>query len=249
MTATEQRLPSFENNPVAKATVRITKAGDGLSESMKLDPQPLHYGEEVFFVLRGRVRQINHRPLSTDDGDFMVRQHTVEAEEIVLVAPDQVEEFFVSERTRLKRLQDQAEARAPLPGIDNDEPPPVEDVVGEPNIFGGTFDERGPIEDGQADEQLVHGHTGLPFTPSDEKPARRPRKGSLAAGLELIASITDASELFALMDEEERGKNRKAVMDAAAARIAELAAEQEAAEVQDLVAEAEAGDASDYGAH
>lgn len=208
MTATEQRLPSFENNPVAKATVRITKAGDGLSESMKLDPQPLHYGEEVFFVLRGRVRQINHRPLSTDDGDFMVRQHTVEAEEIVLVAPDQVEQFFVSERTRLKRLQDQAEARAPLPGIDNDKPPPIEDVTGESNIFGGTFDERGPIDDDQA----------------DGKPARRPRKGSEAAQLELIATITDPSELFALMDEEERVKGRKTVLDAAAARIGALAA-------------------------
>lgn len=231
MTATEQRLPSFENHPVAKATVRITKAGDGLSESMKLDPQPLHYGEEVFFVLRGRVRQINHRPLNTDDGDFMVRQHTVEAEEIVLVAPDQVEEFFVSERTRLKRLADQAEARAPLPGIDNDHPPPIEDVP-EPNIFGGTFDERGPVDDdGQADEQLVHGHTGLPFTPPNEKPARRPRKGSLAAGLELIASITDPSELFALMGEEEAGKGRKAVLDAAAARIAELS-EAERAQVE-----------------
>jgi len=211
VTATEQRLPSFENNPVAKATVRITKAGDGLSESMKLDPQPLHYGEEVFFVLRGRVRQINHRPLSTADGDFMVRQHTVEAEEIVLVAPDQVEQFFVSERTRLKRLQDQAEARAPLPGIDNDEPPPIEDVTGEPNIFGGTFDERGPIDDGQAPA---------------EKPARRPRKGSEAAQLELIATLTDPAELFALMTEEENGKGRKTVLDAAAARVAELAGEE-----------------------
>lgn len=208
MTATEQRLPSFENNPVAKATVRITKAGDGLSESMKLDPQPLHYGEEVFFVLRGRVRQINHRPLSTDDGDFMVRQHTVEAEEIVLVAPDQVEQFFVSERTRLKRLQDQAEARAPLPGIDNDEAPPIEDVAGKSNIFGGTFDERGPIDDGQA-----------------QKPARRPRKGSEAAQLELIGTLTDPAELFALMTEEENGKGRKAVLDAAADRVTQLAGE------------------------
>ena len=132
-------LPSFEGHPVARATVRITKAGDGLSEAMKLEPEALEHGEEVFFVLKGKVRQINHKPLSGEDEDYLVRVHTVEASEIVLVAEDQVEQLFVSERARLKRLQDEAAARAPLPGID--------EVEGEPNIFGGTFDERGPLDD------------------------------------------------------------------------------------------------------
>ena len=228
MTATEERLPSFEGLPVVRSAVRITRAGDGLSEALKLDPRALHRGEEVFFVLKGTVDQVNFRPVSQEEDGLLIRVHTVRASEIALVDPGQVEHFLASERLRIKRLQDEAASREPLPGID-DEP---EDDHGEPNIFGGTFDERGPLEDGQAD---------------GEKPARKPRKGSLAAGLELIATITDPAELFALMDEEERGKNRKAVMDAAAARIAELSAE--VSEVRDLVAEAEAGDPSDYGAH
>jgi hypothetical protein len=231
VTATEERLPSFEGLPVVRSAVRITRAGDGLSEALKLDPRALHRGEEVFFVLKGTVDQVNFRPVSQEEDGLLIRVHTVRASEIALVDPGQVEHFLASERLRIKRLQDEAASREPLPGIDDE---PETNGAGEPNIFGGTFDERGPLEDDQAD---------------GDKPTRKPRKGSLAAGLELIATITDPSELFALMDEEERGKNRRAVMDAAAARIAELAAEQEAAEVRDLVAEAEAGDASDYGAH
>lgn len=194
MTATEERLPSFEGLPVVRSAVRITRAGDGLSEALKLDPRALHRGEEVFFVLKGTVDQVNFRPVSQEEDGLLIRVHTVRASEIALVDAGQVEHFLQSERLRIKRLQDEAAAREPLPGID-DEP------AGEPNIFGGVSNGA----DGQA-----------------EKAARRPRKGSEAAQLELIASITDPSELFALMDEEERSKGRKAVLDAAAARIAEL---------------------------
>ncbi len=216
------RLPDFEGYEVDRSTIKVTRAGDGLSPSLKVEPRALHQAEDVTLVLRCHVHKVIHEPGREEDGP-LTRVHVLATDEAFLVEPGEVEHLIGRERRRITRLQDEAAARAPLPGIDNDDPPPIEDVT-EPNIFGGTFDERGPIDDdGQADEQLVHGHTGLPFSPPDEKPARRPRKGSLAAGLELIASITDPSELFALMDEEERGKNRKAVMDAAAARIKELA--------------------------
>lgn len=146
MTTTEDRLPSFEGMPVVRSAVRITRAGDGLSEALKLDPRALHRGEEVFFVLKGEVDQVNFRPVSREEDTVLSRVHTVRASEIVLVTREEVEHLLVSERSRLKRLQDAAEARAPLPGFEDD-PPVMETVEGATNIFGGTFDDRGPLDD------------------------------------------------------------------------------------------------------
>lgn len=206
MTTIETRLPSFEDTPVVRSSVRITKAGDGLSEALKFEPEALHYRQQVYFVLRGEVTQINHRPATNDeDDDLMVRVHTVEAREIALVTEAAVEHLLESERTRLKRLQDKAESRTPLPGLDGDDPAQVENVGGAEvtNIFGG------------------HPAPG----PDEAAAPRRPRKGSEAAQLEAIAALTDPADLFLLMDDEEKGKNRQAVLDAASARISVLAGE------------------------
>lgn len=212
MTVVEERLPSFENHQVVRSAVKITRAGDGLSEALKLEPQALQHGDEVFFVLRGEVTQVTHRPASKEESDILARVHVVEAREIALVHGSEVEHLFASERTRLKKLKDAAESRAPLPGLDGED-------EGEPNMFGG-----------------VSGGTDLPAgdvppptkTRKDSLAAHfprptRPRKGSLEAQLAAIAEATDPAELFALMDSEEKGKGRAQVLDAARARVAELA--------------------------
>lgn len=198
------RLPDFEGFEVDRSTIKVTRAGDGLSPSLKVEPRALHQGEDVTLVLRCHVHKVIHESGREEDGP-LTRVHVLATDEAFLADPGEVQALVSRERSRIKRLADEAAAREPLPGIDDE--PETNGAGGEQNIFGGSFDERGPLDDGQA----------------DEKPARKPRKGSLAAGLELVASLTDPSELFALMDEEERGKNRKAVMDAAVARLAELA--------------------------
>jgi len=75
-------LPKFENRDVSAAQVRITGAGDGLSEALEVDPVALHLGDDVTYVLKGTVTQVNHRPLSSKHPEIMVRQHTVTASEI-----------------------------------------------------------------------------------------------------------------------------------------------------------------------
>jgi hypothetical protein len=76
-------LPAFEGHDVRQAQVKITNAGDGLSEALKIAPHALDIGDEVFYVLRGVCRQINHK--QADDDDPVVRVHTVKAEEITEV--------------------------------------------------------------------------------------------------------------------------------------------------------------------
>lgn len=104
-------LPAFEGVPVVRSTVRITRAGDGLSEALKLDPVALHHADEVLFVLRGVVSQVNHKP-DGSESDVLVRVHTVEAVEIAMVGDgttDALEEILREDRERVEKAKREAE--------------------------------------------------------------------------------------------------------------------------------------------
>jgi len=99
-------LPVFEGDPVQQAQVRIVSAGDGLSEALKIAPESLHLGEEVFYVLRGIVTQINHR--QTDDDEPVIRVHTVKAHEITKVDGDVASKMLAVAAEELERLKAEA---------------------------------------------------------------------------------------------------------------------------------------------
>lgn len=100
-------LPDFEGRAVRRTAVKITKAGDGLSEALKIDPELYHHADEVFFVLRGLVTQVNHVPVSPVDSD-LVRVHTIVTQEITRVAPEDVDAFL---RAAAERIAAAAEAQ------------------------------------------------------------------------------------------------------------------------------------------
>ncbi len=102
------KLPPFEGHDVRRSTVKITKAGDGLSEALKIDPEAHHLGDEVYFVLRGIVTQVNHIPVSPVDDD-LARVHTVTTQEITRVESDDVESFLAEAADRIKRAKEEAE--------------------------------------------------------------------------------------------------------------------------------------------
>lgn len=114
------KLTPFEGHDVARATMKITKAGDGLSDAMRLDPMELHHGEEVYAVIKGRVSKVNFPPIPGAEG-LLSREHVVNAEEIAIVAPDEVEELLTRERDRIERLKEEAAGVERLP-LDGDEP-------------------------------------------------------------------------------------------------------------------------------
>jgi len=97
-------VPSFEGEAVVRSTVRITKAGDGLSEALKLAPIALHRHDEVFFVLKGRVAQVNHKGAEDD----CVRVHTVDAIEVAMVEASEVAELLADAAQRVERAKDEA---------------------------------------------------------------------------------------------------------------------------------------------
>lgn len=111
MTRTKQAtLPAFEEQSVNNATVRITNAGDGLSEALKVDPKALHLGEQVFYVLSGDVTQINH----VEKDEILTRVHTVKASAITEVDADLAEKLLTAAAEELARRRAEVDGQMTL---------------------------------------------------------------------------------------------------------------------------------------
>lgn len=105
-------LPTFENHPVQQAQVRITNAGDGLSEALKIEPKALDLGAETFYVLSGVVTQINHR--QKDDESPTIRVHTIRAEQITEVDPELAGKLLQTAAEELERRRAEIEGQMRL---------------------------------------------------------------------------------------------------------------------------------------
>lgn len=101
-------LPKFERQPVVRSAVKITRAGDGLSEAMRLAPEALSLGDEVWFVLKGEVTRVAHERAPKDD-TVLVRVHTVTASDVALVEKGAVQEVLLAEQDRIARLREEEE--------------------------------------------------------------------------------------------------------------------------------------------
>lgn len=76
-------MDSFDGKQVVGSEVRITKAGDGLSDALELNPKEYPHGSRVRVVLEGVVSQVNYRPPKKGDVDnTLVRVHTITTEAI-----------------------------------------------------------------------------------------------------------------------------------------------------------------------
>lgn len=96
------KLPDFEGLIVGHATVRITNAGDGLSEALDIEPKALGIDDSVYYVLRGEVTQVNHR---IDKDANVTRVHTVKATRITEVDRDTAEKMLQAAADQLERAK------------------------------------------------------------------------------------------------------------------------------------------------
>lgn len=110
MTATAEKLPEFEGELVHQAEVRITNAGDGLSEALKIAPETLHIGDQVHYVLEGVVTQVNHRTKGNDD-DIIIRVHTIKAGAITKVDAKVAEKILSQARDELEKAKAEAQGQ------------------------------------------------------------------------------------------------------------------------------------------
>lgn len=118
------QLPEFEGRSVRKASLRITKAGDGLSDALTVAPKAYHHGEEIALVLKVRVTQVNHKPEKSDDPD-LVRVHTAEALDVVEVDESDIAEFLSKAGEFRRRRAEQETGQTNLLDAEpKDEPTP-----------------------------------------------------------------------------------------------------------------------------
>ena len=106
---------TFDDLEVAQCAIRITNAGDGLSEALRLNDADYHLDDTVYIVLRGTVAKIAYERIK--DTDEVRQVFTVKA---TLGTP--VDEG--SARTILDKLRrdiEDANGVQRIPGVDDDE--------------------------------------------------------------------------------------------------------------------------------
>lgn len=130
------QLPLFEENAVANSTVKITKAGDGLSAALKVAPEALFLGSDQYFVLHGRVTQVAHKDV---DG-VVTRIHVIETQGITAIDPELARKSIDEAALETERLRAEQTGQGSL-----DEAEVVDaDIVDEGDPVGSTVDASEP---------------------------------------------------------------------------------------------------------
>jgi hypothetical protein len=110
------QLPLFESNEIARARVRITKAGDGLSEALKVSPRAMQYGEEVSILLRCVVKGVNFKG---DKNGELERIHTLETIDGTEIDQDNADKLLRLAAEDLERRRADAAGQEPLPDYEH----------------------------------------------------------------------------------------------------------------------------------
>ena len=107
-----ETLPDFENMTVEKATLRVVKAGDGLSEALSIQPKAYHVGDIVWLAMKGEIIKVEHR--AQNDSEGLVRMHTLEALGATEVAEGDVRQFLDAAAERSRKAKEDASSQTNL---------------------------------------------------------------------------------------------------------------------------------------
>lgn len=94
-------LGLFEGLDVIQSSIRVVRAGDGLSKAMALDPVVLHTGQDVTIVIRCKVGSIIHRPIK--DTESLERVQTLEAGSAAIIDDQLVAKLLDEQKLRLEQ--------------------------------------------------------------------------------------------------------------------------------------------------
>lgn len=138
--ADKSMLGTYQDQPVLKAKVKLTKAGDGLSKSLSIAPQLLPVRSKVMLLVEAEVALHAHKPMDGVDAFELIQ--TLEATTVTIVddkaSATKIErqrralEKADMERKNVKRLADQDGKELDVDGdLDGDEPDDGEDESSE----------------------------------------------------------------------------------------------------------------------
>ena len=79
-------LGTFDGHQVAGAKVKITNAGDGLSQAMSTEPVALHHKQVVNVLLQCEVSKVSFDPMK--ESDLLLRVHVLRAGVATMISDD-----------------------------------------------------------------------------------------------------------------------------------------------------------------
>jgi hypothetical protein len=92
-------LEPHDGREVLSTTVKITKAGDGLSKALNVEPAELHHGQTVFVVLECEVGRIAYDPVPDTQG--LSRTHTLVTGAATLVDEELVSDLIEQQKRKI----------------------------------------------------------------------------------------------------------------------------------------------------
>lgn len=113
---TPMTLNRFEGREVVDTTVAITKAGDGLSAALEVEPTELHHKQIVQVVLECEVGAVTFK--SATEGEGLIRVHKLITSRATLITPDHPlhQASLGALNTMTEKLAREGKAKGSMPG-------------------------------------------------------------------------------------------------------------------------------------
>lgn len=99
-------LEPFEGRDVIGSKVAITRAGDGLSDALSVDPGAFDLGAEIYVVLKCEVGKVRYSEVK--DTQSLVREHTFVAEAATIVDADLVADLVQAQVEMTRKRKEEA---------------------------------------------------------------------------------------------------------------------------------------------
>lgn len=115
-------LSPFDGQDVISSTIAVTKAGDGLSAALSVDPQEWHLGQRVYVVLETTVGKVQFVPIK--DTDALRRVHVLVTEGATIVDAAVVKAQLDAQADKIRVAHEQAQGIQRLT-FDEDDPAEV----------------------------------------------------------------------------------------------------------------------------
>lgn len=104
------QLPTYGGKPVTRTAIKITNAGDGLSQGLAIDPQVLALGDTHYVVLECIVDSHEHDRIMDKNNDtgLLVLNQVLKAGTGTLIDKELVAEVIAEQATRIEAAREAA---------------------------------------------------------------------------------------------------------------------------------------------
>lgn len=96
-------LTPYEDRDVLQTTIRLTNAGDGLSQGLAIEPAEYHVGDVISLVIEASISRVAYEPIP--DTDVLRRVHTAKTIIGTVVQPDTVVKLLDKAKRDVERAR------------------------------------------------------------------------------------------------------------------------------------------------